>query len=372
MAYDHPNPNPHNVNSLLSPRGRSGGTGAEDPAAGAAEQEGPYASSAAYHAGDPAYQAAGTYRSPARGAEYPRYDAAYDYPTQHEAGGGEYAPSGQHYQYPYATAGQHHTHDRHAARAEYADYRDGYTRQEYNYGMPAQQQPSSQSHRSRRPVAYEYEYDQAAYEQARYADASEHRYQYHDQHRPAAAHDEYYSRQYAYANHEGYAQDAAAAGGYAHHSTGATDAGYYDRHHRYQQHQQYDYQPSAGDRSDALRSPSAQVQQQQQGQHKYSSQASATQYDYGAHAERVGSRSADPQRAAVADAASYRGQGRSDTYEQTGGRAHEQTYNLDTHLSRQQQKSHAYRYGTSEGPGYSYEHAGSAEAAQAYYQQRSP
>ncbi|KAJ2792711.1 putative DNA helicase ino80 [Coemansia linderi] len=372
MAYDHPNPNPHNVNSLLSPRGRSGGTGAEDPAAGAAEQEGPYASSAAYHAGDPAYQAAGTYRSPARGAEYPRYDAAYDYPTQHEAGGGEYAPSGQHYQYPYATAGQHHTHDRHAARAEYADYRDGYTRQEYNYGMPAQQQPSSQSHRSRRPVAYEYEYDQAAYEQARYADASEHRYQYHDQHRPAAAHDEYYSRQYAYANHEGYAQDAAAAGGYAHHSTGATDAGYYDRHHRYQQHQQYDYQPSAGDRSDALRSPSAQVQQQQQGQHKYSSQASATQYDYGAHAERVGSRSADPQRAAVADAASYRGQGRSDAYEQTGGRAHEQTYNLDTHLSRQQQKSHAYRYGTSEGPGYSYEHAGSAEAAQAYYQQRSP
>ncbi|KAJ2079353.1 hypothetical protein GGI09_007922, partial [Coemansia sp. S100] len=130
MAYDHSKPNPHNVNSLLSPRGgRSGGANAEDPAADAAEQEDPYATSAAYHAGDPAYQAAGTHQGSARGAEYSRYDAAYDYPTRPEAGGGEYAPSDQHYQYQYATAGQHHSYDGHTGRAEYADYRDGYTRQ---------------------------------------------------------------------------------------------------------------------------------------------------------------------------------------------------------------------------------------------------
>ncbi|KAJ2874617.1 hypothetical protein H4R27_006480, partial [Coemansia aciculifera] len=374
MAYDHSKPNPHNVNSLLSPRGsRSGGASAEDPAAGAAdaaEQEDPYATSAAYHAGDPAYQTTATHQSPARGAEYSRYDAAYDYPTRPEAGGGEYAPSDQHYQYHYATAGQHHTYDGHAARAEYADYRDGYTRQEYNYGMPTQQQTTSQSHRSRQPVVYEYEYDHPAYEQAQYAGTSGHRYQYHDQHHPAAAHDEYYSRQYAYANQPGYAPDPAAAGGYVQHSASTTDAAYYDRHHRYQQHQ-YDYQQVAADRSDAIRSPSAQVQQQQ-GRHKYSSQAATPQYDYAAQAERVGSRDADPQRATAAEAAAYRSQGRSDAYEQTSGRAHDHAYNLDTHLSRQQSKSHAYRYGTSEAPGYAYEHAGSAEAAQAHYHQRSP
>ncbi|KAJ2748914.1 putative DNA helicase ino80, partial [Coemansia pectinata] len=236
--------------------------------------------------------------------------------------------------------------------------------------MPTQQQTTSQSHRSRQPVVYEYEYDHPTYEQAQYAGTSGHRYQYHDQHHPAAAHDEYYSRQYAYANQPGYAPDPAAAGGYVQHSAGTTDAAYYDRHHRYQQHQ-YDYQQVAADRSDAIRSPSAQVQQQQ-GRHKYSSQAATPQYDYAAQAERVGSRDADPQRATAAEAAAYRSQGRSDAYEQTSGRAHDHAYNLDTHLSRQQSKSHAYRYGTSEAPGYAYEHAGSAEAAQAHYHQRSP
>ncbi|KAJ2261595.1 putative DNA helicase ino80 [Coemansia sp. RSA 376] len=374
MAYDHSKPNPHNVNSLLSPRGgRSGGANAEDPAADAAEQEDPYATSAAYHAGDPAYQAAGTHQGSARGAEYSRYDAAYDYPTRPEAGGGEYAPSDQHYQYQYATAGQHHSYDGHTGRAEYADYRDGYTRQEYNYGMPAQQQGASHSHRSRQPASYEYEYDQSAYDQAQYAGTDVRRYQYHDQHHPTAAHDEYYSRQYAYADQPGYAQDPAAASGYVQHSAGATDAAYYDRHHRYQQHQQqYDYQQVAADRSDSLRSPSAQVQQQQQGRHKYSSQTATPQYDYAAHAERVGSRDADPQRATAAEATAYRSQGRSDAYEQTGGRAHDHAYNLDTHLSRQQSKSQTYRYGTSETPGYAYEQGGSAEAAQTHYHQRSP
>ncbi|KAJ2831167.1 putative DNA helicase ino80, partial [Coemansia sp. 'formosensis'] len=373
MAYDHSKPNPHNVNSLLSPRSsRSGGAAAEDPAAVAAEQEDPYATSAAYHAGDPAYQAAGTYQSPVHGSEYSRYDAAYDYPTRHEAGGGEYVPSDQHYQYPYDTAGQHHPYEGRSARAEYSDYRDGYTRQEYNYGMPAQQQqqPPSQSHRSRQPVAYEYDYDQAAYEQAQYAGTSGHRYQYHDQHHPAAAHDEYYSRQYAYTNQPGYAQDPAAAGGYVQHSTSAADAAYYDRHRSYHQ-QQYDYPQGAADRSDTLRSPSAQVQQQQ-GRHKYSSQAAAPQYDYGAHAERVGSRDADPQRASVAEAATYRGQGRSDAYEQADAHTHDHAYNLDAHLSRQHSKSQMYRY-PSEAPGYAYEHVGgAAEATQAHYHQRSP
>ncbi|KAJ2327669.1 hypothetical protein GGI00_004400, partial [Coemansia sp. RSA 2681] len=79
-------------------------------APGAAEQEDPYtASSAAYRAGDTTYhQAAGAYQSPARGGEYSRYDAAYDYPARHEA---EYAASDAHHQYPYTSAGQHYSRD---------------------------------------------------------------------------------------------------------------------------------------------------------------------------------------------------------------------------------------------------------------------
>ncbi|KAJ2747941.1 putative DNA helicase ino80 [Coemansia sp. BCRC 34301] len=254
MAYDSSKTNAHNVNSLLSPRsGRSGGGSAE--ASAPAEQDGSYGTSGAYRTGDGAYQAAGTtYQSPARGTEYSRYDAVYDYPVRHETGAGEYTAADAHHQYSYSSSGQHHGYDGHAPRAEYADYRDGYTRQEYNYGMPAQQQQqtANQTHRSRHAAAYEYDYEQAAaYDPAQYA--GDQRYQYHSQHSPAgaAAHDEYYSRQYGYANQHEYAQDAVAAG-YAQHSTGATDAGYYDGHPHYQQHQ-YDYRQRVADRSDALR-----------------------------------------------------------------------------------------------------------------------
>ncbi|KAJ2327305.1 putative DNA helicase ino80, partial [Coemansia sp. RSA 2681] len=226
----------------------------------------------------------------------------------------------------------------------------------YNYGMPAgqQQQTAHQSHRSRHAAAYEYDYEQAGYDPAQYAGGSGHRYQYHDQHQPAAeaaAHDEYYSRQYAYASQHGYAQDPVAAG-YVQHASGgggggggASDAAYYDRHaHHYppqqQQQQQYDYRQGAGDhRSDALRSPSAQVQAPQS-RHKYAAHADAAQYDYGAH-------DADPQRAA-------------EPYE------HDRAYNLDAHLSRQQAKARAFRYGASEPAAYAYERAGEAD----YY--RSP
>ncbi|KAJ2888241.1 hypothetical protein GGI21_006751, partial [Coemansia aciculifera] len=110
-----------------------------------------------------------------------------------------------------------------------------------------------------------------------------------------------------------------------------------------QQQQAYEYRQDTVGRSEELRSPSAQVQQAH-GRQKYAEERS--QYDYGS--ERMGSRDAE--------ASSYRSQARAEVHDADHG------YNLDAHLSRQQGRSHAFKYGASEPSAY----------AHAHYQQRSP
>ncbi|KAJ2004533.1 putative DNA helicase ino80 [Coemansia thaxteri] len=350
MPHDRPQANPHNVNSLLSPRDATGSAaGSEAPP----EQGNTYATSAAYHADDTAasataYQPARVYhQSPGRRSEYSRYDAAHDYSSRHQYAYADTAATAGYPQNP-----EHAPYDGQTAYADYSDYRDGYARQEYDYSMTHAAHPHS------RQVAYEYDYEHAQYP------GSGHQYQHHDQRHPAvaASHDEYYSRHYAHANQHAYARDstAAAAAGYGQHSASVagtprqSDASaYYDA-----RHQQYDYRYGSGDRSGALRSPNA---HQQHGRHRYTSHAPA-QYDYEAPGARSGTRTAVPHHAIATVDTTYGATSHSDTYGHAASQIPEQGYNLDAHLNRQS-KSHLFRHASGDAPAYAYDYATQGEAA---------
>ncbi|KAJ1797475.1 hypothetical protein LPJ56_006967, partial [Coemansia sp. RSA 2599] len=187
MSYDRTPTNPHNLNSLLSPRSVRSGDGASasasDDRGGPPEREGSYnRSSTAYAAGDARYTQAQPYQSPPvqgaahhhgsvhRSAEYERYDnGSYEYAGQDlrtYEGGAPVVADPRQYSYtssryvrdadqpPYASSGRLEM----PIRGEFADYRGEYARHshpEYDYPVNGAAHHQVQPHRQ---AAYDYGY----------------------------------------------------------------------------------------------------------------------------------------------------------------------------------------------------------------------
>ncbi|KAI8324709.1 hypothetical protein GQ54DRAFT_55847 [Martensiomyces pterosporus] len=414
MSYDRSPNNPHNLNSLLSPRDSRAGASGE----GLPEQDSPYARSS-YQSGDGVFQQSAHYQSPQmqqqqqqqqqphRGRssnEYSRYSNDYDYSRQIDSSR-EYTAAPESHQYAYAETAatqQHYRHSSHSApsaRAEYADYRDGYGRHQYDYSMQHQQQEHQ---------GYGYDYDRqhsvsesrGVYDHPAYARHSHH--QHH--HQNIGRQDDYYSRQqYSYGDHHhGYAQDPAQTpAAYSHRpeNSSSSAAGhpsmsgaesqqhasmYYDSQQQ-QQQQEYHHQssvPPTDSRSEIIRSPA----QPQHSRQKYSSHSSSS-YNYDARSgQPTTTRSSAPGYGAAPDAANeyhqshqqqsqyrhdysedsrpsaYRAQGQHSSGYNQDGQIPDRGYNLDAHLERQS-GTQQYGYSTSEAAAYSYAHIQSPNAA---------
>ncbi|KAJ2855997.1 putative DNA helicase ino80, partial [Coemansia erecta] len=313
MSYDRTPTNPHNLNSLLSPRSVRSGDGASasasDDRGGPPEREETYnrPSTVSYAAGDPRYSQNPSYQSPSaqsiaahqhsstyRSAEYERYDnSSFDYASrdgQRYVGG---APAAEPHQYssysgsrymrdvdqpPYANSGRLEM----PISGEFADYRDEYSHHnpypEYDYSRSNVAHHQVQPHRQAAyDYGYEYERSQHAretrgiYDRDEYTRSQQQPYPYQQ--------DEYYAGRYDYNRDAAriYAQEPAAESvdynSRTQVSGGAPDSSYYDDQQQQQQQRQEEEQ-----------------QQQQQysshghGRHKHASRPSAA-YEYDAHGE---------------------------------------------------------------------------------------
>ncbi|KAJ1731584.1 putative DNA helicase ino80 [Coemansia biformis] len=267
MSYERSPANPHNLSSLLAPRD---GGAAPEP-----DLTRPRASS--YAPVDPDYQRGAGFDGPpppqqsSRRSDYPQYNGGYDY-AQRDARGREYAP--QQYEYSESGAAQY---SRTPDQRQYAGYRDGYDRRDYDYGDPA--------HRHHQPdYGYGYEYDHPhhrshdprdPYDHAAYSDDRQ-RYAYPTHPAGGGAADEYYySRQQEQPQH----------------AYGAPAREYYDDRSRYDYQQDGGVPPMQQTHPEDPRSPG-------QAQQKYSSRQPGP-YAYDAPAPASDPRDADPKLADV-------------------------------------------------------------------------